>query len=273
MVWHNSETNNIQDTAISWWSWRPGIKPRNALVFGGLLSLLGLLLLTGGLFTFIVGIVDANSAPLQVPGTVTGHATNALDELPHLTIRLQESGDPVISPAVSSSASHAISNGDPVLVDFSQHLHFLYALDHAGQHYALPGTSASGNLPGSLAFLLLGMLLLPYPALLTRWGWLDLHAKYGDVHPGPCTMIARVVALRSTRQPRRANRPGLTPRASGSWYGVALQPLDTADRDEIKTFSIRQKTYEYLHKDSIVEIIFSSHLRYVYSIKERDNRD
>ena len=271
MALRNSETNNTPDVgAISWWSWRPGIKPRNALLFGGLLSLLGLLLLSGGLFTFIVGIVDADSPPLQVPGTVTGHATNVLDGLPHLSIRLHESGFPVISPAVSPSASHAISNGDLVLVDFSQHLHFLYALDHAGQRYTLPGTSASGNLPGSLAFLLLGLVLLPYPALLTRWGWLDLHAKYGDTDRGPCTMIGRVVALRSTQQTRRANRPGLTPRASGSWYGVALQPLDAADIEEIKTFSIRQKTYEYLHKDAIVEIVFSSHLRYVYSIKERD---
>jgi hypothetical protein len=262
---------NTQDTpAVSWWSWRPGIKPRNALIFGGLLSLLGLLLLIGGLFTLIVGIVDSGSPPLQVPGTVTGHTTNALDGLPHLTILLRESGFPVISPAISPSASKVIHDGDPVLVDFSQHQHFLYAVDHAGQRYTLPGSRASGNLPGSLALLLLGLVLLPYPALLTRWGWLDLHEKYGDTNQGPCTMIGRVVALRSTQQTRRANRPGLTPRASGSWYGVALQPLDAGDIDKIKTFSIRQKTYEYLHKDAIVEIIFSSQLRYVYSIEERD---
>jgi hypothetical protein len=273
LVQQRNEYNTQDTAAISWWSWRPGIKPRNALVFGGLLSFLGLLLIGSGLLTLIVGIVDASSPPVQIQGTVTGHSTNALDGLPHLTIRLHESGFPVISPAVSPSASHAISNGDPVLADFSQHLHFLYALEYAGQRYILPGTSASGNLPGSLAFLLLGLVLLPYPALLTRWGWLDLHAKYGDTDRGPCRMIGRVVALRSTQQTRRANRPGLTPRASGSWYGVALQPLHSTDIDEIKTFSIRQKTYQYLHKDTIVEIIFSSHLRYVYSIEERDNRD
>jgi hypothetical protein len=258
---------NTQDTAaISWWSWRPGIKPRNALLFGGLLSLLGLLLLCGGLFTLIVGIVDASSPPLQVPGTVTGHATNALDGLPHLTIRLHASGFSVISPAVSPSASQAIHNGDPVLVDFSQHLHFPYALDHAGQHYPLPGTSASDNLPGSLALLLIGIVLLPYPALLTRWGWLDLHSKYGNAPQ--CTMTARVVALRSTQQTHRSHRPGLTSRFSGSWHGVALQPLNSTAADEIRTFSIRQETYQHLRQGAIVEIIFAFHLRYVYSIEE-----
>jgi len=261
---------NTQDTpAISWWSWRPGIKPRNALVFGGLLSFLGLLLIGSGLLTLIVGTIDASSPPVQIPGTVTGHSTNALDRLPHLTIRLRESGFPAVSPAVPQSISQTIHDGDALLVDYSPRLHFLYALDYAGQRYSLPGTSASGNPPGSLALLLIGIVLLPYPALLTRWGWLDLHAKYADKDRGQCTMIARVIALRSTQQTRRVNRPGLTPRFSGSWYGVALQPLNSADADEIRTFSIQQKTYQHLHKGSTVEIIFSSQLRYVYSIEER----
>ncbi len=264
---------NTQDNAISWWSWRPGIKPRNALVFGGLLSFLGLLLIASGLLTLIVGIVDASSPPVQIPGTVTGHSTNALDRLPHLTIRLHASGFPEVSPAVPQSISQTIHDGDPVLVDYSPRLHFLYALDYAGQRYSLPGTSASGNPLGSLALLLIGIVLLPYPALLTRWGWLDLHAKYGKRHRGQCTMIARVIALRSTQQAHRVNRPGLTPRFSGSWYGVALQPLNSPDSDEIRTFSIQQKTYQQLHKGSTVEIIFSSQLRYVYSIEERDVRD
>lgn len=264
---------NTHDTAaISWWSWRPGIKPRNALVFGGLLSFLGLLLIAGGLVTLIVGIVDANSPPVQIPGTVTAHSTNALDELPHLTIRLRENGSPAISPAVSQSVSRTVRDGDTVLVDYSPRLHFLYALDYAGQHYSLPGTSASGNPLGSLALLLIGIILLPYPALVTRWGWLDLHTKYGRDR-GQCTMIARVVALRSTQQTHRVNRPGLTPRFSGSWYGVALQPLNSVDTAEIRTFSIRQKTYQHLHKGSTVEIIFSPQLHYMYSIEERDVRD
>ncbi len=252
---------------ISWWSWRPGMKPRNAIIFGGLLAFLGLLLIGSGLFTLVEGMIDANSPPLQIPATITGHTTNVLDALPHLTIRLHVNGNPEIVPAVSQSLARIIQNGDAVLLDYSPHLHFLYALDYQGQRYSLPGTSASGNPLGSLALLLIGIILFPYPLLLTRWGWLDWRAKNNDQGGGQCTMIASVVALRSTGQTRRSNRPGLTPRFSGSWYGVALQPLNS---DQIRTFSIQEQTYKRLRKDTMVEIIFSSQLHYVYSIDERD---
>ena len=33
---------------ISWWSWRPGIRPRNALLIGGSFSLVALLLISLG---------------------------------------------------------------------------------------------------------------------------------------------------------------------------------------------------------------------------------
>ena len=267
----NQNNNAAQDIdSISWWSWRPGIKPHNAVIFGGLLAALGLLLIGIGLFTLIVGIVDANSPPIQIPGTVMEHTTGALDSLPHLTIRLREHGNPEISPAVSQSASKAIANGDAILVDYSSHLHFLYALDYAGRRYNFPGTSASGNPAGSLALLLLGLVLLPCPALLTRWGWLDLHTKYGDREIGQITLIASVVALRSTQQTRRTNKPGLTPRFSGSWYGVALRPLNS---DEIRTFSIGEQAYQRLRNNTIVEITFSPQLHHVYSIEERDGRN
>lgn len=267
----NQNNNAAQDTgSISWWSWRPGIKPRNAVIFGGLLALLGLLLTGTGLFTLIAGIVDANSPPVQIPGTVMEHTTGVLDSLPHLTIRLRESGNPEVSPAVSQSTSKAISDGDAILVDYSPRLHFLYALDYAGQRYTLPGTSASGSPVGSLALLLVGLVLFPYPALLTRWGWLDLHTKYEGQEREQSAIIAIVVALRSTQQTRRTNRPGLTPRFSGSWYGVALRPLDS---DEIRTFSIGEKTYQRLRNNSIVEITFSPQLHHVYSIEERDVRN
>ena len=264
----NQNNDAAQDSAsVSWWSWRPGIKPRNAVIFGGLLAVLGLLLTGIGLFTLIVGIVDADSSPIQIPGTVMEHTTGALDSLPHLTIRLREHGNPEISPAVSQSASKAISDGDAILLDYSPRLQFLYALDFAGHRYNLPGSSAGGNPANSLALLLIGLVLFPYPALLTRWGWLDMHANHGDQVGGTSTIIATVVALRSTQQVRRTNRPGLTPRFSGSWYGVALQPLNS---DEIRTFSIREQAYPLLRENTIVEVAFSPQLHYVYSIEERN---
>ncbi|HLH62171.1 MAG TPA: hypothetical protein VKV20_10860 [Ktedonobacteraceae bacterium] len=264
---HQNEKDTYDNEPISWWSWRPGIKPRNAMLFGGLLASLGLLLVGSGLFTLVVGIIDANSPPVQTPGTVTGHTTTIVDTMPHLIIRLHVYGEPEVAPAVSQSLAKIIRNGDPVLLDYSPRLHFLYALDYAGQRYPLPGTSASGDPFGSLALLLMGLLLFPYPLLLTRWGWLDWRAGHSGRVGRHCTIIASVVALRSTGQAQRTNRPGLTPRFAGSWYGVALQPLNS---DEIKTFSVPEQTYKRLRKDTMVEIIFSPQLHYVYSIEERN---
>ena len=36
------EASKFEREPISWWSWRPGIKPRTAFVVGGLLSLVAL---------------------------------------------------------------------------------------------------------------------------------------------------------------------------------------------------------------------------------------
>src|SRR6266700_2641077 len=50
------EASALENETVSWWSWRPGIKPRNAFIIGGLLSLVALLLLCLGLFILIFGI-------------------------------------------------------------------------------------------------------------------------------------------------------------------------------------------------------------------------
>src|SRR6266567_7371098 len=115
---------------INWWSWRPGIKPRKAMVTGGLITLFALLLTGIGLITLVLGIVDGFSRPLQTPGIVSGHAMHGFDGLPRLTIRMHFPGFPVsVSPVVSNAAYHAISNRDHVIVDYSPRLHFLYALE------------------------------------------------------------------------------------------------------------------------------------------------
>jgi hypothetical protein len=46
------------DKPISWWSWRPGFKPVNALLIGSLASLPGLLIATAGLFTLVAPLLD-----------------------------------------------------------------------------------------------------------------------------------------------------------------------------------------------------------------------
>ena len=90
-------------------------------------------------------------------------------------------------------------------MDYSQRLHFPYALESGGQRYLLLGTSSAGNPFGSVALVLLGLVIFPYPAFLVFWGWGDLQAQSGD------TMTARVVGLRSSKQVR-APQPGITSR-------------------------------------------------------------
>src|SRR2546423_15492982 len=90
---------------VSWWSWRPGIKPRNALILGGCISLVALLLACIGLITLVLGIVDSVSQPLQVTGVVVAHFRNSYDGQPHLKIHLYTKGFPgEILPSVSDSA-------------------------------------------------------------------------------------------------------------------------------------------------------------------------
>ena len=86
------EASALENETVSWWSWRPGIKPRNAFIIGGLLSLVALLLLCLGLFTLIFGIEDSVSQPLQVPGVVTQHIANSVDGQLRHRIRVHTTG-------------------------------------------------------------------------------------------------------------------------------------------------------------------------------------
>ena len=162
---------------ITRWHWRPGMKPRFALTIGVLFSVVGLLFVIIGLVSLIAGIQDSHSAPIQVPGVVTGYTTNLLDSLPHVIIRVEkENSTTTIAPAVSHVIAQSLHIGDNVIVDYSQRLHFPFALESGGQRYLLPGTSSAGNPFGSIALILLGLVIFPYPAFLAFWGWRDLQA-------------------------------------------------------------------------------------------------
>src|SRR5260370_42603314 len=73
---------------ISWWSSRPGIQPRNALVIGGLITVVALLLAAVGLVSLVLGIVDSFTPPVRGTGIVATHIVNKLDGEPHLIERL-----------------------------------------------------------------------------------------------------------------------------------------------------------------------------------------
>src|SRR2546430_3557218 len=212
------EASALENETVSWWSWRPGIKPRNAFIIGGLLSLVALLLLCLGLFTLIFGIEDSVSQPLQVPGIVTQHRANSGDGQLRLRIRVHTTGfSDEIVPVVSEIEFHSIRDGDTILLDYSPNLHILYALEGNGQRYVLPNSGSSGIFVGAVALLLLGSVLLLYPAVLAYWGWRDLYER----RESRCEITGKVISLRAAAQ-TRAGRPGLTPRPTRTWYGVAL---------------------------------------------------
>jgi len=258
----NEQRSLIESEAVSWWSWRPGARPGRAFLFGGLLSLLALFLLLNGVATLVAGVLDSSSAPLRVRGIVAGHGSDVLGS-PQLMIRLTQPGFPSsITLVVSHTTSVELTNGTPVAVDYAPHQRTPYALESGGRSYPLPGTSASGNLFESLTLLLFGLLLLPYPLLLAIWGWRDLRARQ------PCQRTGHIVALRTARQ-TTTRTPGLVPRTTHTWHGIALQVESSAPESaepEILTFGVREELYRVFKRGDYVRVTYSPHLRHLYTI-------
>lgn len=248
--------------AITRWHWRPGMKPRVALAIGVLFSIMGLLFIVLGLVSLIAGIQDSNSAPIRVPGVVTGFTTNIFDNLPHVIIRVEkENTSTTIAPAVSNATAQSLHIGDQVIVDYSQRLKIPFALESKGQRYVLPGTSSAGNPFGSIALLILGLIVFPYPAFLALWAWRDLQAQGGNI------MTARIVDLRSSKQ-ARTPRPGITPRFFRTTYTVALVPKNVSFSQEVVTFSITEEMYLSLRERALVQVTYSPNLHYIYEMKQ-----
>ncbi len=253
----------IESEAVSWWSWRPGARPGRAFLLGGLLSLIALFLLLNGITTLIAGILDSSSAPLRVPGVVTAHSKDMLNS-PQLTIRLSEPGlSSTITLVVSRATSTALANGASVTVDYAPHQRIPYALESGKQRYSLPGTSVFGNLLETLGLLLFGLLLLPYPLCISLWGWRDLRARQN------CQRVGSVVALRAARQTTNKT-PGMVPRTTHTWYGIALQiEHETGEtvEPEILTFNVREEMYRTFKRGDRVQVTYSPHLRHLYALK------
>lgn len=255
----------VESDAVSWWSWRPGIRPLRAFLFGGLLSLLALFLLVNGVTTLIAGALDSSIAPLRVPAVVVGQSKDVLGS-PQLILRLDRPGvSATITLIVSRATARALASGSAVTIDYAPHQHTPYALENGRQSYALPGSSASGNLWQTLALLLLGLLLLPYPSLLSFWGWRDL--RTGRAYQ----RSAIVVALRTARQ-TTTRTPGLLPRTTNIWHGVALQmEHSSASMPKILTFAIQQELHAQLQRGMRAEITYSPALHHLYTLKVLHN--
>jgi hypothetical protein len=259
-----NDYDHERSAMISRWHWRPGMKPGFALAIGVLFSVVGLLFVVIGLVSLIAGIQDSHSPPIQFHGVVTGYTTSFFDNLPHVIIHVEkENATTTITPAVSHAAAQSLHIGDTVIVDYSQRLNFPYALESGGQRYLLPGTSSAGNPFGSIALLLLGLVIFPYPAFLASWGWRDLQAQGGSI------MTARIVDLRSSKQ-ARTSRPGITSPVSRTTYTLTLEPINTSFSQEVVTFSINEEIYRRLHTKEVVQITYSPNLHYVYAVKHVD---
>ncbi len=260
------------NASFSWWSWRPGIRPSRALLIGIPLLLVGALFICAGLYALVSILLDSNAPPTRIPGVVTGYSSGLLDNQTHLTIRTQHNGRAdTVTPAITLAQKRAIHPGDRVTLDYSPRLSYLYALEDRGQRYTLPGGSPLGSLFASFALLLLGLLFLPYPFLLTVWGWHDLR------QPG-VILRGRLIALRSTRRTRlprpgraAATHPGLTPRLGSAWYGMAIETLAPASQQDIITFAISKEQHRELQEGQRIAVIYSPRLHYVRSISPIEN--
>ena len=240
------------------------MNPRFALPIGVVFSFVGLLFILLGLVSLIAGIQDSRSAPIQYHGVVTGYTTNNFDNLPHVVIRVQKQGVVItIAPAVSHEVAQSLQRGETVTVDYAGRLDLPYALESAGHLYLLPGTSSAGNPFGSIALMILGLIIFPYPAFLASWAWRDLQVQGGN------KMVARTVALRSSRQ-NRAPQPGITSPISRPTYSMVVETIDTSFSQDIVTFRIKEDLYHELRPKTYTEITYSPHLHYVYSVKQVD---
>ncbi|HLZ80856.1 MAG TPA: hypothetical protein VKP04_04430 [Ktedonobacteraceae bacterium] len=264
----NQDASTFERVSISWWSWRPGIKPRTAFVIGGLSSLVALMLASIGLLTVISGVADNLSQPLLVHGMVTKHVSNSLDGQLRLQIRLHTTGFPAeILPVVTNSAFRDIHDSETILLNYSPNLHILYALQSKGHHYTLPVSGAAGLFFGAIVLLLFSIVLSLYPLALAYWGWCDLHGHNGN--SSLCEMTAEVVGLRAAVQ-TRPGRPGLYPRPFRTWFGVALRPVGKTGEGQVMTFAISEEAHNSLRKGEILHITYSPHLHYIYSMESAE---
>lgn len=254
--------------SLSWWSWRPGVKPRTVMLIGSLITCVALLFTITGLIALVLGILDSVSSSLPVPGIVRSHAINGLDGQAQLLVSFHTVDfPPQVTAVLDKAILQTVHDGDHVVLDYSPHLHVLLALEQGKQRFPLQNGGMFSIFFGACTLLFLGLVLLPYPALLTSWAWRDLYGRRADDRQSQLT--GQVIARREAKQ-TRANRPGLAPRTTHSWYGVALTSRDALEAQSLKTFAISRAIYDALREGETIRVTYSPHLHYVYKLEPAD---
>jgi hypothetical protein len=241
------------------------MKLRTALFTGSLITCVALIFTTIGLLALVLGMLDSVSPPLRLSGTVINHSINAINGQTNLLVSIQATDFPShVSVTVDQSVAQTVHDGTTIVLDYTPHLHVLLALESAGQRFPIQNGGLFSIFLGTFTLLLLGLVMLPYPALLTKWAWRDLYGRNPDSRQS--TLTGKVIALREAI-PKRANRPGLSPRPTRIWYGVALAPLDASAEQSVLTFAISRDMYNALQEGEFVRITYSSHIHYVYKLE------
>ncbi len=258
------------NTPFSWWSWRPGLKPQYALALGGTLALIGLLLTSLGLFLLFFSIWDQHSPLQPISATILHHQTG---QPPTLTVQIHNPDLPATaSLIVSTSAYQLLLDTTKIQVLYSQHLQIPLVILASGQRYPLAESSSLDEPGNALLPFLFGLILLIYPAVLARWGWRDLFIE--RVAPEQLSSLLGKITDKRQVKTTQSSRPGrISTGKGGLWHGIALQPLipDKANKQQsIITFRIDEERFLSLQEGDYVQIRYSPHLHYVYSVSNEN---
>ena len=123
----------------------------------------------------------------------------------------------------------------------------------------------------SLILLVFGLLLLCYPLLLARWGLRDLLIARYTPHD-LCRLTAYVIATRAVEGSTRRDRPGMMPRGTHAWHGIALLLPDDTTSPRVLTLSVNASLFPTAHEGALVNIVYSPYVHYVYSLETVDEQ-
>jgi hypothetical protein len=136
---------------------------------------------------------------------------------------------------------------------------------------ALALISAAHNVLASLILLAFGLLLLGYPLLLARWGMRDLLIARYTPHD-LCRLTSYVIATRAVEGSTRRDRPGMMPRGTHPWHGIALLLPDDTNSHRVLTLSVDASLFPAAREGALVSIVYSPHVHYVYSLEGVDEQ-